>query len=229
MEYKGDGTDDIRNDTVEGEDTPETMPTTGNWLTDMGSHVFDLFGGAATKKTPLDSGRMAIPASKAANPEYEAEKAAEELKNKKKLGVAPWKFGEGSAELQSQKPWYNYDAETAVGVRPTVGPFGKPIDAAKRDERDGRAKAAADPLTTLERQLHGDSAPPVAAVVPPVPLVVSKPALPSSHSTKANKKHRRPDSSCDDSDASSSSSSGRTFRICDFRVAHTQWWHQLLR
>jgi hypothetical protein len=108
-----------------------------NWLEMMGGHVFDMVGGAATKKTPTSGPSMAVPASRLGNIEAEAEKAAEDLKARKRAGVAPWKFGDGAAELQDSKPWYALASGEAVPDRVHLNPFGKPVDStviARRDD-----------------------------------------------------------------------------------------------
>lgn len=104
-----------------------------------------------------------------------------QAKLKKKLGVSPWKFADGAAELQSSKPWYNYasavDAPTGVcaqvrvcacvraredvspsplvaSLGPLVNPFGKPVEARDLANREERcAQPGHDVITTTMKEI----------------------------------------------------------------------------
>lgn len=116
--------------------SPPEQPA--SWFDALGSHVFDVVSGGATVKTPRAGPAMAVPVSHATNPEHEAEKAAEVAKQRKKMGVADWKFADGAAELQKSKPWYT-TASSDAGPVDGVNPFGKAVEAAVYAARDERS------------------------------------------------------------------------------------------
>lgn len=71
---------------------------------------------------------------RAQNMDYEKEKAAKELADKRREGTAPWALGEGSIEVSKSKPWYlqRHDVSSTIAV---------PVC-----ERDSVKKCRSDPM-----------------------------------------------------------------------------------
>jgi hypothetical protein len=111
-------------------------PPSQSWMDALGTHVFGAFGISGEAVFENGKGSVVV-ATNATNAEHEAEKRADEAREKKRKGVDNWMLGDGAAELQAAKPWYYYSADAA----PRKDNMGKPVsdgDELKMKYRDAR-------------------------------------------------------------------------------------------
>lgn len=130
------------------------------------------------------------------NAEYLKEKAAKELAQKKRDGVADWALGEGSYENSKTKPWYA-TRDIRSGDSPSSSTKNPALD------REMRRKETADPMGAILvpnklEYLPKEAVPPVLPECPPVECIESKQddasteaGSDSDGSSKHHRKHKK--------------------------------------